>query len=105
MKVDKRSKQFIWDRGNSDKNLVKRQVSPNNSGFLTSECEEVFFDEDKVIIKDALHSGEEERFILLGETKKDRLLFVVFTEREHKIRVISARDINKRERKLYEEAT
>ena len=98
MKVDKRSKEFIWDRGNSDKNLVKHRVG-------NSECEEVFFDEDKVIIKDALHSGEEERFILLGKTKKDRLLFVVFTEREHKIRVISARDINKKERKLYEEAT
>lgn len=98
MKVDKRSKEFIWDRGNSDKNLVKHQVR-------NSECEEVFFDENKIIIKDALHSGEEERFILLGETKRERLLFVVFTEREHKIRVISARDINKRERKLYEEAT
>ena len=98
MKVDKGSKEFIWDRGNSDKNWVKHRVE-------NSECEEVFFDADKVILKDALHSGEEERFILLGKTKKDRLLFIVFTEREHKIRVISARDINKRERKLYEEAT
>ncbi len=98
MRIGKRSKEFIWDRGNSDKNLVKHQVE-------NSECEEVFFDENKVILRDALHSGKEERFILLGKTKMERLLFVVFTGREDKIRVISARDINRRERKLYEEAT
>lgn len=90
--------EFAWDRGNRDKNLVKHKVSDE-------ECEEVFFDEEKQILKDVLHSGMEERYILLGRTKKERLLFIVFTLRVEKIRVISARDANKRERRLYEEKT
>ena len=68
---------------------------------LDSECEEVFFDENKVVLKDVLHSDREERFIILGKTKKQRLLFVVFTTRNDKIRVISARNVNQKERKLY----
>ncbi|HIE24125.1 MAG TPA: BrnT family toxin, partial [Candidatus Korarchaeota archaeon] len=54
---------------------------------------------------DKLHSKEEERFILLGKTKKERVLFVVFTIRNDKIRIISVRDINKKERRLYEKTT
>lgn len=65
------------------------------------ECEEVFFDNGKKILKDLLHSGKEERYILLGKTKQQRLLFIVFTTRGVKVRVISARDINKKENKLY----
>lgn len=91
-------KEFIWDKVNIDKNWKKHKVK-------NSEREEVFFDDDKAILKDVLHSGEEERFIILGETKHKRLLFVVFTKRDNKIRVISARDVNKKERKLYEKAT
>ena len=69
------------------------------------ECEEIFFDQEKKIFKDILHSGREERYILLGQTKENRLLFIVFTIRASKIRVISARDLNKKEKKLYEEET
>jgi len=51
-----------------------------------------------------LHSQVEERFIILGKTRKDRLLYVVLTKRANKIRIISARDINKKERYIYEKA-
>lgn len=90
--------QFIWDKGNIDKNLTKH-------GITNTECEEVFFDDKKVIFKDVLHSGKELRFIILGKTKFGRLLFIVFTLRKNKIRIISARDINKKEIKLYEKRT
>lgn len=88
---------FIWDKGNKDKNWIKHQVADK-------ECEEIFFDKNKKIYKDKLHSAKEERFILLGKTKNNRLLYVVLTIRNKKIRIISARDINKKERKLYEKA-
>lgn len=88
--------EFEWDRGNSGKNWIRHRVNDQ-------ECEEVFFDNDKKVIRDASHSGQEERHILLGETKQRRLLFIVFTARGGKVRVISARDINKKESKLYYE--
>ena len=90
-----REKKFDWDEGNTGKNWEKHRVSDQ-------ECEEVFFDENKIILKDVFHSEKEGRFIILGKTKKNRLLFVVFTKRSNKIRIISARDVNKKERRLYE---
>ena len=91
--------QFNWDSGNSDK-------SKSNHNVEDWECEEVFFDPKKVILKDKLHSGQEERFILLGQTRQSRLLYLVFTIRNEKVRVISARDITKRkEIEIYEKAT
>jgi len=89
---------FEWDKGNKDKNWLKH-------GVTNEECEEVFFDKNKKILKDILHSNKEKRFIILGKTKKGRLLFVVFTIRKKKLRVISARDINKKEVILYEKKT
>ena len=86
--------QFQWDKGNIDKNLLKHRVA-------NEECEEVFFDENKKLYKDELHSGKEARYILIGKTKLNRLLFIVFTQRRNKVRVISARDLNKKESKLY----
>lgn len=59
----------------------------------------------KKIFKDKLHPKGEERFRVIGKTKKGRLLFVVFTIRKEKIRIISARDINRKEVCLYEEKT
>lgn len=96
MKVLEHLISFDWDEGNKNKNLTLHQV-------MDQECEEVFFDPDKKTYKDVLHSDEEERFLLVGKTKKFRLLFVVFTKREKKIRVISARDLNRREKHLYEQ--
>lgn len=98
MKINKKAIGFLWDSGNLDKNWAKHKVK-------NTECEEVFFDKKKVQFKDVLHSDKENRFILLGKTKKDRLLFIAFTLRDDEVRVISARDINKRERKLYEKKT
>ena len=95
MKLLDNVSEFEWDSGNRGKNFKKH-------GVTDEECEEAFFDERKKILKDILHSGKEKRYILLGKTKKERLLFLVFTIRKSKVRVISARDLNKREKKLYE---
>ena len=90
--------QFNWDTGNSGKNKSNHNVED-------WECEEIFFDPNKVILKDKLHSGQEERYILLGQTRHNRLLYLVFTIRSEKIRIISARDITKRkEIEIYEKA-
>lgn len=94
MKILKKPLEFEWDKGNIGKNK-KHNVADK-------EAEEVFFDEKKVIYKDIFHSQKEERFIILGKTKKERLLYTVFTIRGKKIRIISARDINKKEVRLYE---
>lgn len=96
--TNKEPVEFIWDKGNKDKNWVKHKVTDQ-------ESEEVFFDEEKKTFKDKLHSKGEERFRIIGRTKRGRLLFVVFTIRRNRVRVISARDINKKEVKLYEEKT
>lgn len=93
MRVQKQVVEFEWDKGNIEKNK-KHNVEDK-------ELEEVFFDKNKCIFKDILHSNNEERFILLGKTKKKRILYLVFTKR-NKIRIISARDINKKEEHLYE---
>lgn len=98
MRINKKIFEFQWDKGNIEKNK-KHNVEDK-------EAEEAFLDDGKVILKDKLHStGLEERFILLGKTKRNRLLYVVFTQRDDKLRIISARDINKKEVYLYEETT
>lgn len=94
MKTVKQALEFEWDQGNVGKNL-KHNVEDQ-------EAEEVFLDERRFIFKDRLHSEDEERFRILGKTKKGRLLFVVFTMRRGKVRVISVRDISRREVYLYE---
>ena len=95
MKTVKQVFEFEWDTGNIDKN--------RKHGVEDREGEEAFLDEGRVIYKDNFHSKNEERFILLGKTDKDRLLYIAFTYRGKKIRIISARDINKKEVDLYEE--
>ena len=94
MLLEEKVFEFEWDRGNSGKN--KRH------GVEDPESEEPFLDPKKVVLRDTLHSDEEERFLLLGKTKKGRLLFVVFSKRKQKVRIISARDTNRKERPLYE---
>ncbi len=96
MRVFREPIEFDWDKGNLDKNFTRHKVR-------NGECEEVFFDSQKRMLRDPLHSGKEKRYIVLGKTKKQRLLFVVFTTRENKIRVISARNLNKKELHLYYE--
>lgn len=62
MKILPRSIEFEWDKGNIDKNLIKHKIT-------NTECEEIFFDKNKKILKDVLHSEKEERYIILGKTK------------------------------------
>jgi uncharacterized DUF497 family protein len=85
---------FQWDQGNLEKNWLKHGVSP-------LECEQVFFNQPLVVVSDLKHSQGEERFYALGRTDTDRYLFVVFTVRGRKLRVISARDMNRKERSVY----
>lgn len=90
--------EFDWDDGNRDKNWLKH-------GVANAEAEEAFFDSLKLIVADAIHSsGDEARYILFGQTSAGRCLTVVFTLREVRVRVISARDMSRKERSLYEEA-
>ncbi len=88
---------FDWDDGNRDKNWEKHQVS-------NRECEEVFFNIPLLLQPDPAHSQAETRYYLLGQTNAGQRLFVSFTIRGENIRVISARDMSKRERTYYEQA-
>jgi len=90
------SKGFQWDSRNSEKNLYKHKVT-------NSECEQVFFNQPIIVVDDTKHSEDENRLYLLGRTDQDRFLFVVFTIRKNLIRIISARDMNKKEREIYNE--
>jgi len=62
----------------------------------------VFFNRPVITEHDEKHSQEEERFFALGQTDSGRLLFIAFTVRDRLIRVISARDVSRKERKVYE---
>lgn len=97
MKTVKQAFAFEWDKGNSEK--------PKKHGLTLEETEEVFLDDYKVIFGDWKHSVVEQRVTLLCKTRRGRLLNVTYTMRKTKIRVITARPINKREVKLYEKAT
>lgn len=94
MRVDKSILRFEWDKGNSEK--------PKKHGLTLEETEEAFFDENKVIFPDWKHSVTEQRITLLGKTKGGRLLNITYTIRVQKIRVITARTVNRREVSLYE---
>ncbi len=85
--------EFEWDSGNQDKNKQQHNVS-------ILEAEETFFDPNRKIARDFLHSKKEDRYLLIGKTKSDRRLFIVFTLRKDKVRIISARDLNRKEYKL-----
>jgi len=87
---------FQWDKGNSEKNWEKHKVTRN-------ECEQVFFNIPLIISDDKKHSDKEKRWYLLGQTDLSRLLFIVFTFRKNLIRVISARDMNQKEKQVYNE--
>lgn len=88
---------FDWDEGNRYKNWVKHRVS-------SGECEEVFFNLPLVIADDAKHSEVKQRYLALGQTNRDRLLFLSFTVRDSKIRIISARDVSRKERVVDDQA-
>ncbi len=88
---------FEWDKGNIDKNFKKH-------GVANQEAEEVFSNEPLVVSEDSKHSLKEVRFKALGKTNKGRQLFVSFMIRNDKVRIISIRDMNKKEEVVYENA-
>lgn len=82
--------EFDWDEGNLDKSRRKHEITPE-------EAETVFFDEKSLVIPDTFHSEIEKRLVIIGQSNKQRYLFVVFTLRQGKIRIISARRMHKEE--------
>jgi len=89
--------EFDWDDGNAEKIWSRHRVSQ-------AEGEQVFFNRPLVVGEDDLHSLAEIRHYALGRTDADRLLFLVYTLRGERLRIISARDMTRRERKEYERA-
>jgi uncharacterized DUF497 family protein len=85
---------FQWDAGNAEKILSRHWVTP-------AECEELFFNRPLVVGDDEAHSAREQRLYALGQSDAGRLMFVVFTIRGRLIRVISARDMSRKERRIY----
>lgn len=87
---------FDWDKGNLNKNVDKHNVT-------NQEAEELFSNEPFIVAEDKKHSQKEQRYLLWGKTVKERKLAIIFTIRNEKIRIISARDMNAKERRSYEE--
>ena len=86
---------FEWDEGNIDKSYAKHNISPK-------EAEEIFVSEELFVLPDKKHSRGEERHIALGKTQEGKGLFVIFTLRDKKIGIISARGMHKKEVEKYE---
>jgi uncharacterized protein len=90
---------FDWDEGNARKN--------ERHGVTQAEAEQVFFNFPLLVLADPKHSEVEPRFHALGTTHEGRRLHLTFTLRneEQLIRVISARDMHRKERVIYEQAS
>ena len=88
---------FEWDKKKAAENFRKHRVSFEEAGT-------VFSDLLSLTIHDPTHSISEDRFVIVGESLNRRILVVVHTERKDRIRIISARPANQREKKIYEES-
>lgn len=90
---------FDWDDGNSRKSSEKHKV-------IQSEAEQIFFNQPLLLLEDSGHSQSETRYHALGKTDDYRPLHVTFTLRAEGtlIRVISARDMHRKERTIYEQS-
>ncbi len=86
---------FDWDEENAVKNWERHRVTPE-------EAEDVFFHDPFVMRSDLPHSKREKRYRSLGKTGRGRKLFIAFTIRRRLIRIISARDMSRRELEDYE---
>lgn len=86
---------FEWDSGNNTRNWDKHDVS-------VGECEQIFFNKPLIVKRDRKHSISGNRYYVLGRTDMFRLLFAVFTVRNDKIRIISARDMTESETERYQ---
>lgn len=87
---------FQWDAGNSEKNWLAHDVSQ-------AETEQVFFTRPVLVLPDVHHSQAETRYYVLGRSIVGRRLTIVFTIRNTLVRPIMARDMSRRERRLYAE--
>jgi uncharacterized DUF497 family protein len=87
---------FEWDAGNLTKNW-------ESHGVTNQESEEVFSNRPFFILDDEKHSVAERREMIFGRTNKGRFLSITFTMRSGLIRVISARDLSRPERKYFDE--
>jgi uncharacterized DUF497 family protein len=87
---------FEWNQNKALQNIIKHNVS-------FEEASTAFRDKLSITISDPLHSENEDRFVLLGYSINNRLLVVIHTDRNDRIRIISARPATKNERKKYEE--
>jgi len=85
---------FDWDEHNAQKLWDRHKVMP-------TEAEEVFFQRPIIVRGDIRHPEREKRYYLLGQTGSGRLLFAAFTVRQRSIRIISARDMNRRGTEVY----
>ncbi|MGH9599543.1 MAG: BrnT family toxin [Terracidiphilus sp.] len=85
---------FDWDEINAAKNWERHRVTPE-------EAEDIFFHDPLVLRSDVAHSKREKRHWALGRTARDRKLFVAFTIRRKLIRVVSAREVSRRELEEY----
>lgn len=88
---------FEWDAGNSDKNWLRHEVRQ-------AEAEQALLNAPLVMTLSLKSSTAEPRFVALGRTDAGRQLTIVFTVRGTRVRVISARNMSKAERKVYAEA-
>ena len=88
---------FEWDDGNSSKNWLRHEVQQ-------VEAEQALLNTPLVVNATSTHAAGEPRFIALGQTDAGRLLTIVFTVRGTRVRVISARSMSKKERRVYGEA-
>jgi len=86
---------FEWHKGHLLKNWEEH-------GVTGSECEQMFFNNPQIVAPGLKHSGKEDRYFVLGQTDTGRLLYVVFMIRKTLVRIISARDMSRKERKAYE---
>lgn len=88
---------FEWDEGNARKN--------EKHGVLPMEAEQVFFNQPLLLLDDVRHSQLEPRLHALGKTHGGRLSYITFAIREEAIRIVSARDMHRKERVIYEQET
>jgi uncharacterized DUF497 family protein len=88
--------EFAWDPGKAKRNLAKHGIS-------FDDAQTVFDDDLFLVFADPDHSTDEHRFIVMGRSKRGSLLVVAYTERSNEIRLISAREATRQERKTYAE--
>lgn len=86
---------FDWDEANVS-HIAKHNVTQK-------EAEQIFFDTSHKVTFDPKHSKDEKRYVIYGKTNTSRQLTVVFTDRKAKVRIISARDMSRKERRIYGE--